>query len=232
MSLAFNECINIRSKYLYKKNISQNPLSQDLVRSKKLIFKWFKKKVDVGMKMIDTTNKKSERIDEMVNTILKHEGGYVNHPNDRGGPTNFGITQKTLEGWRKKPVSIEDVQNLTEEEARTIYKTNYFLAPKIDKLPEVIQPQMFDMSINHGSGRAVKILQDTLNDKIPTGIDGGIGPQTIRNSIEYMDSFDSRELNNTMVEKRIQFFKSIVRNNESQAVFLKGWIKRAKTFYI
>ena len=172
------------------------------------------------------------RVDEMVDTILRHEGGYVNHPNDRGGATNFGVTQKTLESWRKAPVSIEDVKNLTVEEARLIYKTNYFLGPKLDKLPVAIQPQMFDMSINHGAGRAIKILQKTVNTYVPTSIDGGIGPQTIKNTNKCIELYSAKKLNNKMVDNRILFFESIVRNNESQRVFLKGWIKRAKTFYI
>ena len=55
-------------------------------------------------------------------TVIGNEGGYVNNSSDRGGPTNFGITMKTLQDYRKKSVTIDDVKCLKIEEAQAIYK--------------------------------------------------------------------------------------------------------------
>jgi hypothetical protein len=67
--------------------------------------------------------------DEMIDDILAREGGFVNHPADRGGPTNFGVTQATLASWRGREATIDDVRSLTIDEARDIYRTKYYVGP-------------------------------------------------------------------------------------------------------
>src|SRR5690606_13690489 len=66
-------------------------------------------------------------IDTILDEIIRREGGYVNHPADRGGPTNFGITAQTLGSWRKlgRPATAAEVQALKEPEARAIYRQQY-----------------------------------------------------------------------------------------------------------
>jgi lysozyme family protein len=54
--------------------------------------------------------------------ILASEGGYVDHKDDPGGATNMGITFNTLKAWRGKPVTKQDVRNLTKKEALDIYE--------------------------------------------------------------------------------------------------------------
>ena len=63
-------------------------------------------------------------IDTILDEIIRREGGYVNHPADRGGPTNFGITAQTLGSWRKlgRPATTAEVRALTEAEARAVYR--------------------------------------------------------------------------------------------------------------
>jgi lysozyme family protein len=60
--------------------------------------------------------------DAILAAILRREGGFVNHPADRGGPTHYGITQATLQAWRGRAVSEEDVRALSVEEAKAIYR--------------------------------------------------------------------------------------------------------------
>ena len=57
-------------------------------------------------------------VDEMIDDILRREGGYVNHPADRGGPTNYGITQKTLSRYIGRAALTSEVKNLSEDVAR------------------------------------------------------------------------------------------------------------------
>ena len=103
-------------------------------------------------------------VETMIDEILVKEGGYVNHPADRGGPTNFGITQKTLSRYLEVAVTAEMVKALDVETARDIYELNYYRIPRIDKLPPPIQPFLFDSAVNHGPRRAIKFLQEVCND--------------------------------------------------------------------
>jgi len=70
-------------------------------------------------------------IDAILDRIIRREGGYVNHPADRGGATNFGITAQTLGNWRKlgRPATVAEVMALTETEARAIYRQQYIAGP-------------------------------------------------------------------------------------------------------
>lgn len=172
-------------------------------------------------------------VDEMIDDILHREGGFVNHPNDRGGPTNFGITLRTLAAWRKPPsVGEPEVRSLTVDEARQIYRRNYFSDPKIDQLPALILPLMFDMSINHGPASAIKLLQQVLNDNGQRcDTDGGIGEETVRCAQAASNAL-GKALINALVDKRIELFKQIVAGDDSQRVFLAGWLNRAKEFAV
>lgn len=174
----------------------------------------------------------SKTPDQMVDDILEREGGFVNIPEDRGGPTNFGVTQRTLAAWRGHEVSVEDVRNMTVDEARNIYRTRYYTRPKIDHLPELIQPKMFDMSINHGPGTAIKLLQEVLNDSGQAcSVDGGIGDETIGCAQAAADVMGNA-LINRLVDRRIAFYEAIVAGDPSQAVFLRGWRRRANEFRV
>ncbi len=172
--------------------------------------------------------------DPIGNIILKHEGGFVNDPADRGGATNLGITQQTLTEWRGVPVSVDDVKNLTESEARDIYETRYLKKPKIDWLP-FPHPQIFvfDMAVNHGPSRAVKILQKTINKAGfgTIGVDGGMGPMT-NNAATAAHEAMGNYFQNAMVEERKAFYEKIIANNPSQERFRNGWMNRANSFLL
>lgn len=172
-------------------------------------------------------------VDAIENVILKHEGGFVNHRADKGGATNYGITHSTLSSWYRRPVTIDDVRKLTRETAIEIYYHQYLKQPKIDKLPDPIWLQVFDIGVNSGPKRGIQMLQQVLNDAGfgPVDIDGIIGPQTIdatENALEEMGPY----LTNAIVEERIKFYENIVEGNPSQSVFLKGWLNRANSFRV
>lgn len=107
--------------------------------------------------------------------VLQWEGGYVDHPDDPGGATNFGITLATLQGWRGRSVTKADVKALTKAEAGEIYKARYWDSCRCDELPEGVGAIVFDAAVNHGAGRAARLLQEALN----VTADGQIGPVTL-----------------------------------------------------
>jgi lysozyme family protein len=89
---------------------------------------------------------------------LKYEGGYVDHPADPGGATNWGITIGTLRAWRQKSygggtVTKADVRALTKEEAARIYRANYWNAVGGDGLPYGVDLCAFDEGVNSGPAR-------------------------------------------------------------------------------
>lgn len=116
--------------------------------------------------------------------IVAREGGYVNDPADPGGPTQYGVTLHTLKrlGLDRDGnglVDLADLRKLTRDDAVEIFLRHYFAAPRLDRLPQVLQPAVFDMQVNAG-GQAVRILQRLLNETgARLAVDGLVGPLTI-----------------------------------------------------
>lgn len=173
-----------------------------------------------------------KKIQDMIADVIKKEGGYVNHPADKGGPTKYGITLTTLEAWRKADLEAHDVELLSRSEAAEIYEQNYYIAPGINKLPENIQPLVFDMAVNHGAKRAAKLLQSEL---LAIGyysfgkVDGVIGPNTIK-AAQRAIVIHGDGLIDKLVDRRIGFYKAIIEEDPIQAEFENGWIARAESF--
>ena len=103
-----------------------------------------------------------ENLDDAIEEVLRHEGGYVNHPHDPGGATNQGITKKTYEHYLERKVSIEEIQNIPIEHVKAIYTKNYWGAVKGDDLPSGVDFAVFDWSVNSGPRRAIKGLQKVV----------------------------------------------------------------------
>lgn len=156
---------------------------------------------------------------DIIDEIVRREGGYVDNPNDRGGPTNYGITQDTLSSWRGHPVTAEDVQALSEDEARNIYSARYYTGPNYDHLAEPLRSFMVDSAVQHGPGRASRWLQLALG----VTTDGVIGPQTLA---AYDRADDPGRILLRVVKRRLKFYGDIIAGNETQRVFAAGWFRR------
>jgi len=163
---------------------------------------------------------------DFITDILKAEGGYTDHPDDWGGPTNFGITRATLSWWLGHLATIEDVQSLTIDRARKIYQALYVEAPGFDKLtaPEYLKAQLIDYGVNSGPSLAISKLQTILGIQA----DGIIGPLTIA----ALAAAEPREINNRLVVARLQMIGRLISRSKSQAAFASGWINRACGFFI
>lgn len=99
--------------------------------------------------------------------LIGHEGGYVNDARDPGGKTKFGISKRAYPG--------EDIQNLTLDRAKQLYRRDYWDAVQADNMPDAIRFDLFDAAVNSGVRQAVKWLQ-TAAKADPDGI---IGPKTL-----------------------------------------------------
>lgn len=161
--------------------------------------------------------------------VLGAEGGYSNHPNDRGGKTNMGITEGTLSNaYSKGIVSHKDVKKLARDEAAKIYQALYWKPSGADQMSWPLCLLHFDAAVNHGLGGAGKQLQRTVNRiKCPVlKIDGAVGPATLAALKDMEMKFFCLEL----LKTRKEYFETIVHNNPSQKVFLKGWLNRIEKF--
>ena len=110
---------------------------------------------------------------EIIEHVLEKEGGYVNDPTDFCGETKYGITKRFYPDI--------DIKNLTKEQAKEIYKRDYWDKNRVDELPEQLRHIFFDMCVNQGRGTAVKVLQRAANAKgANLKVDGGLGPSTLK----------------------------------------------------
>lgn len=163
--------------------------------------------------------------DSAFEHILEVEGGYSNHPDDRGNETNMGVTIGQLSKWRGKKVSADDVKNLTEDEAKLIYKAYYWDKWQLDKVvSDKVALVLFDQCVNWGIGKStVKRVQSALvNCGKKVDVDGVIGPQTIK----AINSIDESEFIYRYVCLIQEGYVGIVKRNPSQMVFLLGWLRR------
>lgn len=146
--------------------------------------------------------------------VLIHEGGYVDHPDDPGGATNFGITLATLQSWRGRSVTKADVRALTKGEAGEIYKARYWDSCRCDELPGPVAFIVFDAAVNHGVGRVARILQEALD----VTADGRIGPVTIAAA----NTADPRALVCEIAARRMVLYASLAHFR----TFGLGWSRR------
>lgn len=110
-----------------------------------------------------------------VEFVERDEGGFTNHPHDKGGPTKYGITLETLASFKGRSTNIKDVMAITRELARAIYKRKYWDPMRCDELPPGLDYAVFDGAILHGVYGATTMLQTALGVKV----DGKLGPKTL-----------------------------------------------------
>ncbi len=160
------------------------------------------------------------RFDEVMETVFKWEGGFFNHPDDNEGATNMGITHRVLASWRGvSAVTINDVRNLTREEATDIFEDRYWKRIKGPKLPKPLDLVVMDGAVNHGVPRMSRFLQEAIGVKI----DGRLTNSDIERLEEIANSKESvLSLVIQMAERR----KDRYVNHEDAGVFLKGWTNR------
>ena len=161
--------------------------------------------------------------DAIIDAILRREGGFVDHAADRGGPTKYGITKDTLSLWRKRVATVDEVRNLSEDEARSIYRKNYITAPRFDRINyPPLQALVVDCGVNHGVIRAVKWLQKL----VAVQRDGVMGPVTLA----AINQAHGEHLYARLLAERCRFFGQIITRDPSQAVFAAGWMARLAEF--
>lgn len=138
--------------------------------------------------------------------LVGHEGGYVNHPADPGGETNFGISKRAYPG--------EDIAGMTLDRAKTIYKRDYWGPAACDSVPDGAKFDLFDMAVNSGVRPAIKTVQRAAG-QTPDGV---IGPLTL----QALQSMPATRFVARFNGERLEFMAGL----PTWPAFGRGWARR------
>lgn len=182
-----------------------------------------------------------QSVEQIAEAIIRREGGFVNDPDDPGGATNFGVTVHTMRRLGLDldgdgDVNASDVRLLDAGRAREIFLKHYFYEPHLDRLPQSLQPSVFDMYVNAGA-QAVRLLQQLLNDMgLGVAVDGKLGPQTIKAARNAMLMAPGHLVDAYGISRRNYYYRLADRRPASRKYARTtsggkgGWIKRAEEF--
>lgn len=169
----------------------------------------------------------------LIDAVIAREGGYIDHPADRGGPTNWGITERVARanGWAK------DMRDLPREEAARIYRRLYWEEPNFDAVAEIsvmIAAELFDTGVNMGPVVATDFLQRALNalnrtarDYPDVTVDRRIGPATLAALRGYLEA--RGKVGETVLVKAMEALQgahyiALTESRPANEAFLFGWI--------
>ena len=157
-----------------------------------------------------------ENFNKCLEMVLEHEGGYVNNKNDRGGMTNLGVTRRVYEDWVDRPVSEQEMRDLTPEDVAPIYRKNYADRIHFDSLPSGLDWACLDWAINSGASRPAKAIQRAVG----ATADGVIGPKTLQLVAEKDPEF----IIDYVYTVRQSFYEGL----DDYKHFGRGWSRRNK----
>ena len=154
--------------------------------------------------------------------MLKSEGGFTDDERDNGnklpdgrkGSTMLGVTQFNWEQHVGHQVTHDDMRKLTPADVEPLYKKKYWDVVRADELPSGIDYLVFDMGVNAGPGRSIKLLQTAVG----VTPDGGFGPMTMA-AVQAADPVE-------LIEKFSQAKEAFYRSLDSFAVYGTGWLNR------
>lgn len=163
----------------------------------------------------------SDSFSKALEFALRWEGGYSNHPADKGGETNFGVTHAVYDAYRKSHgLSVQSVRLISSSEVRDIYFKRYWDVARCDLLSEKLAVAHFDWAVNAGVNRAIKTLQTVVG----VNADGIVGPLTEQAIIAAAATHKDVWLCDRYHAVREGCYRRW--GVGSQAVFLAGWMNR------
>jgi len=168
-----------------------------------------------------------------------NEGGYANHPNDRGGETWKGIARNfwprwagwiIIDSYKKRDDFKKALHNDPDLERHTqdFYKKNFWDVCKLDEAnSQYVAENVFDCAVNCGTKTGAKFLQKAVNAVLgwcELKVDSIIGPRTLK----AVNVMDEDKIINKYLDLRLEYYRAIVERDHSQLVFYNGWTKRVE----
>ena len=173
-------------------------------------------------------------VDTLIDSLIEREGGFANHPSDRGGPTNFGITEAVARAHGYSGA----MRNLPRSEAAAIYKRLYWLRPRFDQVArrsEAVASELFDSGVNMGPAVAATFLQRALSalnrdrqDYADLVSDGRIGPATL-SALDTFLELRGKKKGETVLLKALDALQGeryirLAERRPANEAFLYGWL--------
>ncbi len=166
---------------------------------------------------------KQQRANVMTNfetalrVVFHHEGGFVDNPADKGGPTKYGITAAALAAFLG-PITPDDIPTLTEARATAVYHKQW-TDMRLDEVhSSLVSTVLFDQAVLDGTVGAILRMQTVLG----IATDGRMGTLTLA----AINCEDAERLAFRYVRASVHYYTRIVEHDSTQAVFLGGWIDR------
>ncbi len=165
------------------------------------------------------------KFEPSLQLVLSHEGAFVDNPNDRGGPTQNGISLRFYKKRIKMDATVEDLKALTINDIAGIYRQFFWERSAFeDIVSQKICDKVFDLAVNTGQG--ISILQKALNSflNIHLIVDNVLGYYTLN----AVNSIDVEKFYPCLIDQARLYYRSIIEKNPSQLIFYKGWLNRLK----
>lgn len=148
--------------------------------------------------------------------VLKHEGGWADHPRDPGGATMKGVTLTSFRKYVKPKATKNDLRKISDEQIETVYRRHYWDAVRGNELPPGVDYSMFDFGVNSGPSWSIKFVQKIVG----VAQDGRIGPVTLA----AIHSVPAKELVARLCDDRLSWLKGL----RTWRTFGKGWGRRVR----
>ena len=172
-------------------------------------------------------------VDGLIDSLIEREGGYVNHPADRGGPTAFGITEAVA----RANGYVGPMKLMPREEAAGIYRRLYWLRPRFDALGELsprIAAELFDSGVNMGPAVAITFLQRALTalnrsgrdfpDLVPDGRIGAATLDSLRRFLAVRGAGGETVLLRALDALQGERYVRLAERRPANEAFLYGWL--------
>lgn len=162
-------------------------------------------------------------INKLVPLILKWEGGFANHPYDKGGATMKGVTIGTFRHFFGAEKTVEDLKRITNEQWTEVLRECFWKPWKADQIKnQSIANICVDFAWGSGCIKSVMKVQKAFG----LTADGKVGPITLA----VLNGEDAERVFETIKNERLRYVEAICKANPTQNIFLSGWKNRINDF--